>query len=70
MAPFQAHSFIELGDNGVNISWVEDLLSDWEKNYLTSKNSPASFGFNYDNGSYIRKVLDGIKQSSCNMMFV
>ncbi|MBQ2675389.1 MAG: hypothetical protein IJG07_12045 [Prevotella sp.] len=37
---------------------------------ITSKNSPASFGFNYDNGSYIRKVLDGIKQSSCNMMFV
>ena len=68
--PFQAHTCIELGAVSVTLGWVDDLLTDMEKSYLTSKKSPASLGFNYDNGSYIRKVLDGIKQSSCNMMFV
>ena len=68
--PFQAHICIELGSVTVTLGWVDDLLTDKEKSYLTSKNSPASLGFNYDNGSYIRKVLDGIKLSSCNMMFV
>ena len=70
MDPFDAHTYIELGSVSVTLTWVDDLLTDKEKSYLTSKNSPASFGFNYDNGSYIRKVLDGIRQSSCNMMFV
>ena len=68
--PFQAHTCIELGSVSVTLGWVDDLLTDKEKSNLTSKKSPASLGFNYDNGSYIRKVLDGIKQSSCNMMFV
>lgn len=68
--PFQAHTCIELGAVSVTLGWVDDLLTDNEKSYLTSKKSPASLGFNYDNGSYIRKVLDGIKLSSCNMMFV
>ena len=68
--PFQAHTCIELGAVSVTLGWVDDLLTDMEKSYLTSKKSPASLGFNYDNGSYIRKVLDGIKLSSCNMMFV
>lgn len=68
--PFQAHTCIELGAVSFTLGWVDDLLTDMEKSYLTSKKSPASLGFNYDNGSYIRKVLDGIKQSSCNMMFV
>lgn len=68
--PFQAHTYIELGSVSVTLGWVDDLLTDKEKSNLTTNRTPASFGFNYDNGSYIRKVLDGIKQSSCNMMFV
>ncbi len=70
MDPFQAHTFIELGSVAVTLGWVDDLLSEKEKTRLTSSASPESEGFTYDNGKYIRKVLDGIKQSSCNMMFV
>ena len=37
----KAHSFIELGDNGVNISWVEDLLTQAEKSVLTAVSNPC-----------------------------
>ena len=67
---FTVHSFIELGENINTIGWVDDLLTDTEKESLRGENDPADWGFNYDNGVYIRKVLDGIKQSNCNMMFV
>jgi len=70
MDPFYAHTFIELGATVTTISWVEDLLSEDEKAILTTPNNPALYGFKYDNGDYIRKVLDGIKQSDVNMMFV
>ena len=68
--PFTAHSFIELGENIATTVWVDDLLTEAEKAELCGENTPALYGFNYDNGAYMRQVLDGIKQSSCNMMFV
>ena len=68
--PFYAHSFIELGQNINTTGWVDDLLTVAEKDDLCVMNDPAQWGFNYDNGAYMRQVLDGIKQSDCHMMFV
>jgi hypothetical protein len=68
--PFTVHSFIELGQIINTTGWVDDLLTDTEKESIRGENNPADWGFNYDNGAYMRQVLDGIKQSSCHMMFV
>jgi len=61
---------IELGGSGNDLSWVEDLLTPEEKQYLTRVNDPATFGVTYDGGKFIRKFLAGMKQSDCPMMFV
>ena len=68
--PFIVHSFIELGEIVNTTGWVDDLLTAAEKENISAVNNPADWGFNYDNGAYMRQVLNGIKQSSCNMMFV
>ena len=62
--PFNAHTYIELGAIVMTTGWVDDLLTETEKATITTPNDPAANGFTYDNGAYIRKVLDGI------MMFV
>ena len=68
--PFNAHTFVELGAIILTTGWVDDLLSEKEKAEISAANDPTLYGFNYDNGAYMRKVLDGIRQSDCNMMFV
>ena len=49
---------------------MDDLLTAAEKAAISGANDPAQWGFNYDNGAYVRQVLDSIKQSDCHMMFV
>lgn len=68
--PFIAHTFIELGEIIFTTGWVDDLLTAAEKETISASDDPARWGFNYDNGAYVRQVLDGIKQSDCHMMFV
>ena len=68
--PFDAHTLIELGAVINTTGWVDDLLSEKERAEISVPNDPALYGFNYDNGAYMRKVLDGIMQSDCHMMFV
>ena len=69
-SPFSAQTLLELGSIIYTTVWVDDLLSKEEKAFVCPWDDPADFGFTYDKGAYIRKVLDGIKQSSCNIMFV
>ena len=61
---------IELGGFVNDLSWVEDLLTPEEKQYLTRFNSPDVFGVTYDGGKFIREFFEGMKQSTCPMMFV
>ena len=68
--PFDVQTFIELGAIIYTTDWVDDLLTAAEKAAISGANDPAQWGFNYDNGAYVRQVLDGIKQSDCHMMFV
>ena len=68
--PFLAHTFLELGAVVNTIGWVDDLLTETEKEEITAAYTPADYGFTYDNGAYMRKVLDGIRQTDCHMMFV
>ena len=68
--PYVAHTCVELGAVINTIGWVDDLLTETEKTELTATIDPAEYGFNYDNGAYMRKVFDNISQSSSNIMFV
>ena len=61
---------IELGGFVNDLSWVEDLLTPEEKQYLTRFNSPDVFGVTYDGGKFIREFFEGMKQTDCPMMFV
>ena len=60
---------IELGTYAFDLSWVEDLLTDDEKDYF-KPDGTSNYGVTYDNGKFISEFLDGMRQSDCNMMFV
>ena len=61
---------IDLGGAGNDLSWVDDLLTPEEKQYLTRTNTPDVFGVTYDGGQFVREFFEGMKQSDCPMMFV
>ena len=61
---------IDLGGMVKDFSWVEDLLTPEEKQYLTRINAPSTFGVTYDGGKFTREFFAGMKRSSCPMMFV
>jgi len=61
---------IDLGGAGNDLSWVDDLLTPAEKQYLTRTNTPDFFGVTYDGGQFVREFFEGMKQSTCPMMFV
>ena len=68
--PYHVQVCIELGSYGHVCDWVEDLLTDEEKKYITEGFNPADFGVTYDNGKFIKEFFEGMKNSDCNMMFV
>ena len=68
---YYVQTCIELGNYGYDLSWVEDLLTKDEITYLSSPfHNPSTYGVTYDGGKFIREFLEGMKQSTCNMMFV
>jgi len=60
----------ELGNYGYDLSWIEHLLTPEEIYFITLPMNPATYGVTYDNGKYVKEFLEGMKQSTCNMMFV
>jgi len=67
---YDVQTCIELGTTANDLSWVDDLLTEEEKQYLTKPHNPAAYGVTYDGGKFIREFLAGMKQSDCPMMFV
>ena len=68
--PYHVQICIELGNYGHICDWVDDLLTNEEKEYVTSEFKPADYGVTYDNGKFIKEFFEGMKNSDCNMMFV
>ena len=69
-APYYVQACIELGSYGLILDWVSDLLTDVEKNSISFGLNPTSYGVTYDKGKFINEFLEGMKQSTCNMLFV
>ena len=67
---YDVQTCIELGAFVNDLSWVDDLLTEKEKQYLTKAHNPATYGVTYDGGKFIREFFEGMKQSDCPMMFV
>ena len=68
--PYHAQVCTELGNYAHVLDWVDDLLTDDEKEKIIFEFYPATFGVTYDNGAFIKAFFEGMKQSTCNMMFV
>lgn len=68
--PYHVQVCIELGDYDMILDWADDLLTENEKKMLSFNTNPANFGVTYDKGKFVREFLEGMKQSTCNMMFV
>lgn len=68
--PYDVQACIDLGSYSFVLDWVEDLLSDAEKKYLLKGYNQATYGVTYDKGKFVSEFLEGMKQSTCHMMFV
>ena len=69
--PFYVQTCKEQGEYGFDLSWVEHLMTPAEKEYLSRPlRNPATYGVTYDNGKYVKEFLEGMKQSTCHMMFI
>lgn len=68
--PYYVQVCIELGNYEVVFDWVDDLLTENEKKAISIDFNPVTYGVTYDHGKFIREFLEGMKQSTCNMMFV
>ena len=49
---------------------IEGLSTDDERKAILIDSTPATYGVTYDNGKFMKEFLGGMKQSTCNMMFV
>lgn len=69
--PYLVQTCKEMGYFGIDLSWVEHLLTPAEKDFLSRPLiNPETYGVTYDNGKYVKDFLEGMKQSTCHMMFV
>lgn len=68
--PYYVQACMELGSYGIDLSWIEHLLTPEQKEYINVTMDPSTYGVSYDNGAFTKEFLDGMKQSTCNMMFV
>ena len=68
--PYYVQACKELGSYGNDLSWVEHLLTPEEKTSFYRPMIPEGYGVTYDNGEYVKEFLEGMKQSTCHMMFV
>lgn len=68
--PYYVQACKELGNYIIDTSWVEQLMTPAEKELASRSLDPVTYGVTYDNGKFIKAFLEGIKQSTCNMMFV
>ena len=68
--PYYVQMCIDLGNYGIVTAWADDLLTPAEKQEITSGSNPSAYGVTYDNGKYIKELLEGMKQSNCHIMFV
>jgi hypothetical protein len=68
--PYYVQMCIDLGNYGIVTSWADDLLTPAEKQDLTSGSDPSTYGVTYDNGKFIKEFFEGMKQSTCHIMFV
>ena len=69
-APYYVQACKELGNYVIVPSWVEHLMTPAEKELVTRSMNPVEYGVTYDNGKFVKNVLEGLKQSTCHMMFV
>ena len=68
--PYYVQLCKELGNYGFDLSWVEHLLTPEEKYFITLPMNPVTYGVTYDDGKFTKEFLEGMKQSTCNMLFV
>ena len=68
--PYSVQACKELGSFGNDLSWVEHLLTPAEKTSFYRPMTPEWYGVTYDNGKFVLEFFEGMKQSTCNMMFV
>ena len=68
--PYHVQICIDLGNYIHVLNWVSDLLTDTEKKSVSKIMSPSSYSVTYDNGKFITDFFNGMKQSTCHMMFV
>ena len=68
--PYYVQICIDLGGYGHILTWIDDLLTNAEKKYITRYTKPSYYGVKYDNGKFIKEFFNGMKQSNCHMMFV
>ena len=68
---YYVQTCIDLGNYVYDVSWVDDLITESVRKKLTTPYYiPTDVGVNYDNGQFVRDFFEGMKQSSCHMMFV
>ena len=68
--PYYVQACKELGNYIIMFDWADDLLTAEEKSKIQNDENPDAYGVTYDNGKFEKEVLEGLKQSTCNMMFV
>lgn len=69
--PYFVQACKELGSYVLVPSWVEHLMTPKEKEKASAALLKAeTYGVTYDNGKFVKSILEGLKQSTCHMMFV
>lgn len=68
---YYVQTCIDLGNYVHDVSWVDDLLTEAVKAKLTTPYyMPSDVDVSYDGGQFVRDFFEGMKQSSCPIMFV
>ena len=57
-------------ENVIIFSGPSSMLTPEEKMSFYRPMIPEGYGVTYDNGEYVKEFLEGMKQSTCHMMFV
>ena len=68
--PYFVQASKELGGYGYDLSWIEHLLTPAEKETFFIPMNPTGYGVTYDNGTFVKALLNGMKKSTCHMLFV
>jgi len=67
---YYVQTCIDLGTYQLDFSWVEDLITDEERQNFYSYTQPSEYGVVYDNGQFMRTFLDGMRSNDCKVLFV